>query len=90
MKAVIRRLHQLEGRLAPKVEARASLFLSLAILIRERRRRRCEASGEPFEEMPPPCLPLSPGGRRSIAETLRMDRLRVNQRNRNASSGPAA
>ena len=89
MKAVIRRLHQLEGRLAPKVEARASLSLSLATLIRERRRRRCEARGEPFEEMPPPCVPLPPGKRLSIAETLRMGRLRANRQNEHANSGLA-
>jgi hypothetical protein len=77
MKTVIRRLHQLEGLLAPKVEPRACLSLSLATLIRERRRRRCEASGEAFEELPQPCAPLSPGKRLSIAETLRMGRLRA-------------
>ena len=81
MKAVIRRLHQLEGRLAPKVEARASLSLSLAILIRERRRRRCEASGEPFEELPAPPMRVAPGRCLSCAETLRLARQRAHEQN---------
>src|SRR5258708_28080921 len=71
MKAVIRRLHQLERRLAPQAEAESSLSQSLAAVIRERRRRRCEANGEPFEELPPLCVPLAPGKPLSIAETLR-------------------
>jgi hypothetical protein len=57
MKALIRRLHQLERQLAPQPAAVSSLSLSLAAVIRERRRRRCEASGEPFEEMPSPRVP---------------------------------
>jgi hypothetical protein len=89
MKAVIRRLHQLERRLAPQAEAESSLSLSLATVIRERRRRRCEASGEPFEEMPPLCVSLTPGKRLSIAETLRMGRVCAHQQNRNANSGLA-
>ena len=89
MKAVIRRLHQLERRLAPQTVAESPLSQSLAAVIRERRRRRCEASGEPFEEMPPLCVPLTPGKRLSIAETLRRGRLRPNQQNPNANSGLA-
>jgi hypothetical protein len=45
----------------------------LAELIRERRRRRLEAAGLPFQERPP--LPADYCGRRlSIAETLRATR----------------
>jgi hypothetical protein len=81
MKALIRRLHQLERQLAPQPAAVSSLSLSLAAVIRERRRRRCEASGERFEEMPPPCVPPTPGKHLSIAETLRMGRkLRIADR----------
>jgi hypothetical protein len=89
MKAVIRRLHQLERRLALHPEAESFLSLSLATIIRERRRRRCDANGEPFEEMPPLCAPLPPGKRLSIAETLRRGRVRAHQQNRNANSGLA-
>jgi hypothetical protein len=77
MKSVIRRLHQLERRLAPQTQVEAFQSLSVALVIRERRRRRCEASGEPFEELPPLPMPLRPGRRLSIAETLRMRRLRA-------------
>jgi hypothetical protein len=81
MKAVIRRLHQLERRLAPQTQAGFFVSLSLAAAIRERRRRRCEASGEPFEKMPPPCVPPTAGKHLSIAETLRMGRkLRIADR----------
>jgi len=54
----------------------------VADLLRERRRRRCEASGEPFEELPPLRVSLAPGKRLSIAETLRMARTRAYERNR--------
>jgi hypothetical protein len=77
MKAVIRRLHQLERQLAPETKAGLFASLSVATLIRERRRRRCEASAEPFEELPHLCATLPPGRRLSIAETLRMGRLRA-------------
>ena len=89
MKAFIRRLDKLERRLAPQTKAGFFVSLSAATIIRERRRRRCEASGEPFEEMPPLCVPLAPGKPLSIAETLRMGRLRANQQTRNANSGLA-
>jgi Phage integrase family len=87
IKAVIRRLHQLERRHAPQTEAGLFASLNAATIIRERRRCRCEASGEPFEEMPPLCAPLPPGKCLSIAETLPMGWLRANQQNRNANSG---
>jgi hypothetical protein len=47
---------QLERRLAPQTGAEHSRSLSLAMVLRERRRRRCEASGEPSEELSAPDL----------------------------------
>ena len=68
MKAMMRRLRQLERRLAPQTEPEYSRSLSLAMVIRERRWRHCETSGEPFEEFPA----FPPGAKlRSIAEILR-------------------
>ena len=77
MKAVVRRLRQLERRLAPQIGAEYSRSLSLAMVVRERRRRRCEASGEPFEELPPLQVSLAPGRCLSCAETLRLARQRA-------------
>ena len=57
-RAVIRRLHQLERWLATQTQVEAFQSLSVAAVVRERRRRRCEASGEPFEESP--LQPISP------------------------------
>jgi hypothetical protein len=71
MKAVIRRLHQLERR-------HHNPGATAAPLRSEWRAAR---------EMPPPCAPLPPGKSLSIAETLRMGRLRANQQNRTANSG---
>ena len=79
MKAVVRRLRQLERRLAPQTEAPYSRSLSLAMVIRERRRRRCEASGEPFEELPAPPMRVAPGRCLSCAETLRLARHRASE-----------
>ena len=59
----------------------------VADLLRERRRRRCEASGQPFEEFPLQPNSALPGRRRSIAETLRLHRLEAYERNRAALSG---
>jgi hypothetical protein len=48
MKAISNRLRRLEGRFVP----RRTDELSKAELIRESRRRRCEAEGRPFVETP--------------------------------------
>ena len=85
MRPVIRRLHQIERRLAPQVDAESDGSLRLAILIRERRRRRLEASGEPFEELPSLQVSLAPGKRLSYAETLRMVRQRAYEQNLRAA-----
>src|SRR5258706_9058110 len=68
MKAILTRIRRVEHKLVP---AEGSLTQSVAHVLRGRRRRRCEATGERFEELPP--LPISalPGRRLSIAETLR-------------------
>ena len=87
MKAVTRRLQQLERRLAPQTQVEAFQSLSVAMVLHERRRRRCEANGEPFEELPLQPISALPGRRRSIAETLRLHRLEAYERNRGALSG---
>ena len=88
MKAVVRRLRQLERRLAPQIGAEYSRSLSLAMVVRERRRRRCEASGEPFEELPAPPMRVAPGRCLSCAETLRLARQRAHEQNLQAADSP--
>jgi hypothetical protein len=67
MKAFIRRLHRLEEDSVLPVDLASQ---RIADLLRERRRRRMEAAGLPFKDLPR-ALPL-PGARRlSVAETLR-------------------
>jgi hypothetical protein len=74
MKAIDRRLRRLQERFAPQEDEEVR---SLVTLLRERRRRRLEASGEPFEEGP--CERLTDDQDRplSVAEVLRMGRRRV-------------
>ena len=67
MRAIVRRLRQLEGRLAPEVDHRTC---ETASLLRERRRRRLEASGQPFLDVPRTPT-LAPRKCMSVAETLR-------------------
>jgi len=73
MKAILRRVGRLEQRLVPKVDLASQ---SVADIIRERRRRRLEASGEPFEDLPPARVSAAPGRYLSIAETIRLCRQR--------------
>jgi hypothetical protein len=70
MKAVFRRLRRIEMQLAPKPNLGSQ---RAAELLRDRRRRRLEASGEPFHELQPPIITAS-GRRLSVAETLRLRR----------------
>jgi hypothetical protein len=71
MRAVWRRLHRLEEMLVPKIDLASQ---GVADLIRERRRRRLEESGQPFEDYvrdsasPAYVAPLS------VAVTLRLCR----------------
>jgi hypothetical protein len=73
MKAIDRRLSRLEDLLAPQENEEVGRLVEL---LRERRRRRAEASGEPFESRPYEGLtdqkrPLS------VADILRSGRRRV-------------
>ena len=73
MKAIIRRLRRLEEvRIVREQEGPSPVEL-----IRERRRRSAEASGEPFEE--PPCeWPIDDqNGQLSVANILRAGRIRA-------------
>ena len=82
MKAIITRIRRMEQRFVPTEDTESQ---GLAHVIRERRRRRCEANGEPFEELGPPAMRITPGKRLSIAETLRMRRLRAYEQNPQAT-----
>ena len=46
MKAILTRIRRMEHRVVPAEDSKSRL---VANLLRERRRRRCDASGEPFE-----------------------------------------
>ena len=73
MKAILRRLDRIGQSLAPKPTAQDRHMAELPDLIRERRRRRLEAAGLPFQE--PPSLPPDYYWRHlSIAETIRARR----------------
>jgi hypothetical protein len=67
--AILRRLARIEVRLAPTIDLGS---YRLADLIRERRRRRLEASGEPFENRP--LVSVASGRVLSVAQTLRLRR----------------
>ena len=70
MRAIIRRLCLLEERLVPKIDLAAQ---RLSDILRERRRRRLEASGERDDEpLYWGSLGLPPGTRLSESETLRL------------------
>jgi hypothetical protein len=68
MKTIIRRLCRLEETLAPQA---ADEEVRIANLLRERRRRRLEASGLPYEERPVEPYPRTLGRRATWAEVLR-------------------
>ena len=70
MKAVFRRLRRIEMQLVPKTNAASQRAVEV---LRERRRRRAEASGQRYEE-PPVHAVTSPGRQLSVAETLRARR----------------
>ena len=73
MKTIDRRLRRLETSLAPQENEEVR---SLVTLLRERRRRRLEASGEPFESRP--CEVIHDQDRPlSVADVLRMGRRSV-------------
>jgi hypothetical protein len=73
MKAIIRRLRRLEElRVVREQEGPSPVEL-----IRERRRRRAEASGEPFEEWPCEYHVDDQNGALSVADILRAGRIRA-------------
>ena len=74
MKAIDRRLRRLAESFAPQENEEVA---RLVTLLRERRRRRLEANGEPFESRP--CEHLTDDQIRdlSVADVLRMGRRRV-------------
>ena len=71
MKAIIRRLCRLEEVRAVREQYEGPSPIDL---IRERRRRRAEAIGEPFEERPYRRLTYDPNEALSVADILRMGR----------------
>jgi hypothetical protein len=77
MKVMFRRLRRLEERMAPKPDIATQ---RAAELIRERRRQRLEAAGQPYEELPWHTVALLPGRRLSIAEAIRLGRQLAQQR----------
>jgi hypothetical protein len=74
MKAMDRRLRRLQERFAPQENEEVA---RLVALLRERRRRRLEASGEPFESWPSERLTDDQNKHLSVADVLRMGRRRV-------------
>jgi hypothetical protein len=74
MKAIDRRLRRLEASLAPQENEEVR---SLVTLLRERRRRRLEESGEPCESRPSERLTDDQTRHLSVADVLRMGRRRT-------------
>jgi hypothetical protein len=74
MKAIDRRLRRLEARLAPQENEEVR---RLVALLRERRKRRSEASGETFDERPYQGFTADRDRPISIADILRSGRRRV-------------
>jgi hypothetical protein len=73
MKALKRRIRRLEQRLAPQP---ASKGPSAVDILRERRRRRLEAAGQPIEEPAPTQVTSGAGRPRNVVEILRQARNR--------------
>jgi len=71
MRTIIRRVGRLESKLAPPGNPASQ---RVAGLLRERRRRRLEANGEPFEDSSRANMSPAPRGWLSAAETLRLRR----------------
>jgi hypothetical protein len=84
MKAIIKRLRRLEEvRVVREQEGPSPVEL-----IRERRRRRAEASGEPFEERPFELHLDDQKGPLSVADILRAGRVRAAALNAHRGSLP--
>jgi hypothetical protein len=74
MKAIDRRLRRLEESLTPQENEEVARLVEL---LRARRRRRLEASGEPAESWPYERLTNNQTRHLSVAEVLRMGRRRI-------------
>jgi hypothetical protein len=85
MKTILRRVGLLESKLAPQVNAAS---LRAAGLLRERRRRRLEANGQPFEDSSLTNMSTAPRGCLSVAETLRRRRRQRFENSRTLQEGP--
>jgi hypothetical protein len=81
MRMILRRLTLLEARSMPRVDWASQ---QTADLLRERRRRRLEAAGLPFEDRQPRSPLLNQGRLLSFAETLRLCRQERSRRQRAA------
>ena len=74
MKDIDKRLRRLEERFTPQENEEVG---RLVALLRERRQRRAEASGEPFELRPCQRLTEDQNRHLSVADILRMGRRRI-------------
>ena len=74
MRAIDRRLRRLEASLTPQENEEVR---SLILLLRERRRRRLEESGEPCELRPSERFTDDQTRHLSVADVLRLGRRRV-------------
>ena len=79
MRTIVRRLRRLEERFAPHVDDEGR---TLADVIRERRRRRLEASGQHCEEESPVRLTDDRSRPLAVSEILIAGRNRARERNR--------
>jgi hypothetical protein len=71
MRTISRRLRRLEERFTPQENEEVG---RLVALLRERRRRRAEASGEAFESQPCECFTDDQNRHLSVADVLRRGR----------------
>jgi integrase len=77
-----RRIRQLEQRFDPPENEAARKAVAL---LQERRRKRLEASGQPFEEGPPARLTDDRGRPLAVSEILQAGRIRARERNHEGS-----
>jgi hypothetical protein len=79
MKSIERRIRRLEHRFDPPENEAAQKAVAL---LRDRRRRRLETSGQPFEKGPPARLTNDRGWPLAVSEILQAGRIRARERNR--------
>ena len=68
MKPIVRRLRKLEDRFAPRINEKGHRLVEVIL---ERRRRRAEAVGEPYQDAPQKTLFDGNNRPRSLDEVLR-------------------